>query len=150
MNADWATAQNSFRARIGLGYSEAANISLSYKLPFVELVAGIGKEPNRPSSFISAGIQLYPLAKNEMEELSKWYLKFMYTHDERKWESGQVIKFEYTNYRIGREFRINSKLGFQMDIGYLDRITAMAKFSVRDFSPIGNLGGSINFFYNIF
>lgn len=112
-----ATAQNNFKASIGIGLLESINIGVDYHFKQSEAGISIGTWPTQINGFSLTGNYYYHFAgKPRFGEVRPWFvraginmLRDRYTHS---------IEYDYcATLRFGREFNFSDKIGVGINLG---------------------------------
>jgi hypothetical protein len=118
-------AQEKINLSAGTCLPELFNIGARYQLKQTQIGLSVGSLPLKDEQVISVSGDLYYhfAGISELSERRLWYgrLGLIYLHNETK---SLIGKYLCLNTRIGKDFNITKKVGFEIDAGVIFLLTS--------------------------
>jgi hypothetical protein len=144
---DILSAQEKVNISVGVGVPEAINLGFRFQHKQAQLGISLGSFPLKDEKFVTVSADLYYHfgGISDLSERRPWFTRsgLIYILDKKATFTDKVLLL---NLRIGRDFNISEKTGFEIDAGIGIRILSDVE-SGWDFPVIPALG--IIFFYRL-
>ncbi len=147
-------SQDKFNLGFGAGYTDLINVGLYYQIDQVQIGISSGTWPNEKLLSLIGDIKFHFGDKSELSALQLWYfsigLNFLYEDSRTK-----IFRSLHGNFRVGRKVFFSRKIGLDLNLGLIGRISEYNIIKIKQYGPIGGVDipflpcASLKIFYRI-